>query len=118
MLNVDCEGLVAESPRKYSEELAEETFGLPEDEVTPVAIREELPPLKDLRVIPRDGRLGGKLSSNLKELSDEEAAVAKERAEEFLKQPPVHYAAEGDSVDSAEGERPSDEGAGAERPAA
>lgn len=77
----------------FAEELETETFGLPEDEVTPSAIR-KLPRLRGLRLVAREARLGGKLTGHITRLTDEEHEERAARAKAFLEQPAVEYPAD------------------------
>jgi hypothetical protein len=84
---------VSEPIHNYGEELRRETFGLPEDEVTPVSIR-ALSPIRGLRLLSREARLGGKLSGHLTRLTVEEHERRAVRAQAFLKRPAVEYPAD------------------------
>jgi hypothetical protein len=84
---------VSRQKRSYVEELQQETFGLPADDVTPVSIR-GLPPLRGLRLLSRHARLGGKLTGHLTRLTDEEHRDRATRARAFLKRPAVEYPAD------------------------
>jgi hypothetical protein len=95
MRTIDCYGVsVAKQERKsYAEELASETFGLPEDKVTPASIR-ALTPVRGLRLLTRQARLGGRLTGHLTRLTDEEHEAKAARAREFLQRPPIEYPAD------------------------
>jgi hypothetical protein len=77
----------------YLGELEAETFGLPENEVTPASIR-ELEPVRGLKLLSRRARLGGKLTGHLTRLTDEEHRARAKRAKAFLERPAVVYPAD------------------------
>lgn len=84
---------MAEHEQGYLDELEDETFGLPKDEVTPASIR-ELEPVRGLKLLSRQARLGGKLTGHLTRLTDEEHRERAKRARAFLARPPVEYPAD------------------------
>lgn len=88
---------MVEPNQAYLEELEDETFGIPKDEVTPASIR-ELEPVRGLKLLSRHARLGGKLTGHLTRLTDEEHRERARRARAFLERPPVDYPAD-DALD-------------------
>lgn len=76
-------GNMAKNNKSYADELRDETFGLPAEEVTPTAIR-DLPPIRGLRLLSRRARLGGKLTGHLTRLTDEELEERTERSRKFV----------------------------------
>jgi hypothetical protein len=87
------EAEMAEWEQRYADELRSETFGLPDDEITPASIR-ALEPVRGLKLIAREARLGGKLTGHLTRLTDEEHKERARHARAFLSRPPVEYPAD------------------------
>lgn len=84
---------MSEWEQRYADELRDETFGLPDDEITPASIR-ALEPVRGLKLISREARLGGKLTGHLTRLTDEEHKERARHARAFLARPPVEYPAD------------------------
>jgi len=61
-------------------------IGVESPRLTPLEIR-SMEPVRDLRLLRRESRLGGKLSGHLVRLTDEEHRARSERARRFLERP-------------------------------